>query len=895
MQRPQIAPLPRAARGVAIAALAACLAASPGALGQQELWRLEGEQHLEGVGFSATFLDDLDGDGVRDYAFGGVRLAYRDEEQFGAVHIHSGATHARLRSITGLGDESFGTTLADGGDFDGDGRGDLLVGAPASGDGELFVVSAATGAPLARFLPPTGFSDFGRALVALGDLDGDAIPDFVAGDRDAVRTPALHWISGASGAVLGRTVALAERHLLVDADDCDGDGVRDLLVIVSDNVDSTGLELRMTAWSGATRAALWSTRVRDGAFVIQDDFSACALDDFDGDGRRDLLLCSAVTMQTGPAAAWISIHAAADGSALLEKIDADVGRGFGRRCCAVGDLDGDGKSDFAMSRLKELDIVSSATLKSLARRRVTNGDARVLAGAADLDGDGRVELLLGDSFEQPTGIVRILTAANLRLRAAQFGSAEQLYSLEGVALHDDVDGDAIAELLVARRDALDGTGGHHVAVLAGSDGRELARHALGSLGYGTGPLLSLPDVDGDGRGDYAITGLDLVDVRSGATGGLLHRFASPLSGTRFGAALAVQAQPSGTLHLAIGDPEGGTAGTDAGAVELRDLATGALLIRKNGPTFGERYGSALAALGDVNGDGTADWAIGSPTRSRVGFAFAGRVVVASGIDLSLIAALNGALATDQLGSGLAALGDVDGDGIADLLAGAPGGGIGSNDSGTLLVLSGATLGTLVTATGREVADPIGHELSASPDANGDGHAELLALAASGDHFELFDGATGAFLTRFPVPWRIRRFATAPSRLAGLAGPGGGPLLAATSPGRLQASFALGLTQLLELDDLWLVVNPDHAPAGATVTAHVRGGPIGAATSLALVAIDGVPLFATLDAGVLDGLQHYGASGVVPVGLAGTTWTLRASAQGFSGATIDSNEALLTFE
>src|SRR5262249_32021916 len=98
-----------------------------------------------------------------------------------------------------------------------------------------------------------------------------------------------------------------------------------------------------------------------------------------------------------------------------------------------------------------------------------------------------------------------------------------------------------------------------------------------------------------------------------------------------------------------------------------------LLFRLDGQASDTLFGSAVTSIGDVDGDGVPDFAVGAPlTLGPGGDGYLdGRVLVYSGASKALLLELNPLRHRGFFGGTLAAAGDLDGDGVPDLIIGAP--------------------------------------------------------------------------------------------------------------------------------------------------------------------------------------------------------------------------------
>ena len=138
-------------------------------------------------------------------------------------------------------------------------------------------------------------------------------------------------------------------------------------------------------------------------------------------------------------------------------------------------------------------------------------------------------------------------------------------------------------------------------------------------------------------------------------------------------------------------------------------------------------------VGDVNGDGKADFIVGAPYADPGGRADAGSAYVFSGADGSLLYQKDGGAAGDNFGLSVSAAGDGNGDGKADFIVGAfqadPGG---RSGAGSAYVYSGADGSILYQRDGGATGDQIGYSVSAAGDVNGDGKADFIVGANGAD-------------------------------------------------------------------------------------------------------------------------------------------------------------------
>ncbi len=177
----------------------------------------------------------------------------------------------------------------------------------------------------------------------------------------------------------------------------------------------------------------------------------------------------------------------------------------------------------------------------------------------------------------------------------------------------------------------------------------------------------------------------------------------------------------------------------------------------NGTSSGDLLGSAIASAGDIDGDGFADVLIGSPGASPGGLNSAGSAQVFAGVSGTMIAQFDGLAAGDGLGASLSSAGDLNGDGIAELILGAPTASpAGLTEAGSVYVHDGATLALLYQFDGASAGAHLGRSVAGIGDVNGDGTGDFLIGAPRNDptgftdcgSVWLYSGADGSLIYQF---------------------------------------------------------------------------------------------------------------------------------------------------
>lgn len=322
-----------------------------------------------------------------------------------------------------------------------------------------------------------------------------------------------------------------------------------------------------------------------------------------------------------------------------------------------------------------------------------------------------------------------------------------------VAAAGDVNADGFADILVSHH------GGGGAWIYSGLDGSTLRflQHP-GATSYFGGTVAGVGDLNGDGHADVAVSdyAANTVYLISGADAAVLHTLHEPQPVSSFGLSLAGldDVTGDGVPDIIVGAEQTSTAGNSfSGSVHLYSGATGAQVMRLDGAIPYEKLGAEVASAGDVDGDGVTDFLVISHKDSQPSGEF-GSVRVFSAITGNQLFRATGETLISGDWMCADGIGDVNGDGFGDIAVGEESPWMPLNRKGVVTVYSGADSSRLWEweGTGQEY---VGQDIDATGDINGDGIPDVLVgIQGTYAHYTrdrrsamLVSGHNGKFLAR----------------------------------------------------------------------------------------------------------------------------------------------------
>ena len=736
---------------------------------------------FDNSGDNVSSAGDINGDGFDDILIGasnadpngaesgetyvvfGRDLAFAASFELSGLLAVNGGDGTSGFVINGIdGDDGSGYSVSSAGDINGDGFGDIIIGATyadpnGAESGESYIVfgsGAGFGASLElSSLNGTNgfviggideFDESGMSVSSAGDINGDGFDDVIIGAERA-------GLTGESYVVLGGDIPFTASLDLSSLDGTNG--------FVINGIDESD---------------------RSGS-------SVSSAGDINGDGFDDILIGARRADPNGDLSgeSYVVFGNDAGFGASLDVSSLDGTTGFvingigqgdlsGGSVSAAGDINGDGFDDI---------LIGAASADP--NGNGSAGESYVIYGQADF---GRKSEILSDNNDTYTasdiGEVIFGLAGDDVINGGT--ASDVIFGDEGV---DILSGNSGNDRLEggAGNDTLDGGDGQDVAVYNGN----LTDYVIVNLGNGTftvtdnvngngvdrltnieelqvgtehvdlstilpGPVFELSTLlsanGGDGMAGFVINGIDSGDGSGGSVSS-----AGDVNGDGFDDVLigAVGASPngnnSGETYVVFGSALG-----FGPSFDLSDL-NGNNGFVLNGVRASDFSGITVSLAEDFNGDGFGDVLMtaldGGPNGFRSGqsyLVFGSSEPFNANLELALLDgtdgfAINGIDSGDASGRSISSAGDVNGDGFSDILIGAYNGDPSGSSSGESYVIFGSNalfpasleLSTLdgnngFVINGINSFDDSGSSVSSAGDINGDGFGDILIGASDAD-------------------------------------------------------------------------------------------------------------------------------------------------------------------
>ena len=660
-------------------------------------WTAESDQANALLGWAALTAGDVNGDGFSDVVVGAPNWDSPLAQDVGKVFVYHG-------SASGLGTtpawtmegsqagEQFGYSAGTAGDVNGDGFDDLIVGAvnhtnDQQNEGAVYVyLGSASGLAAVPAWSAEGnqaFSGFGHSVARAGDVNSDGFDDVVIG--------APLWESDVLYRDEGRALIFSG-------------GPGGLQPIPSSTYHSFQADARLGA-------------------------SVAGAGDVDGDGFADVIVGAYQYTGTQFQEGRAFLFSGHTGGLTFPIWTGDGGQSsawYGVRVATAGDTNGDGYSDIIVGTWfaendqaqegKAYIYLGSATGPAATPAWTAEGNETFsrfgawVGTAGDVNGDGLADIIvgqwLGGAADEGKAYVYLGSSAGPAVAPAWTATGNQPDGQFGlvVGTAGDVNGDGFSDVIVgaAAQDAPQV-----------DEGRAYVYHGRAEM---PAPVEA-----------WSIEGnqTDLASGQAAASAGDVNGdgFDDVIVGTPYYTGTAVE---GGRAEVYLGSGQGLSA-TPAWSVE--------------GAAPGVHLGQAVAGAGDVNGDGFGDVVIGVTGYSN-GEANEGQVQVYFGSPTGL-GALPGWTFESNVpnaffGGALASAGDVDGDGLGDLLVGSPAYPVNSVAVGQASLFAGWSirlglpLPPAFTMSGTDPGDRFGAAVSSAGDVDGNGYSDVLVGAFGAD-------------------------------------------------------------------------------------------------------------------------------------------------------------------
>ncbi len=400
----------------------------------QLLYQKNGTMAGEVVGFSVGGGGDMNGDAIADFIIGAPGADTGGIVDVGAAYVYSGANGALPYTKNGTGtDDELGLSVAVTGDINGDGRADFIVSAYLADPlgrvnaGSAFVYSGLDGSLL--YQKHGGFTGdrLGGSVAGAGDVNADGREDFIVGAEATnpggrINAGSAYVYSGATGALLYQKDGMngddAFGWSVAGAGDVNGDGKDDFIIGAPFAIPGGLLNAGSAyVYSGSTGALLHQKDGVDSSNYFGG--SVAGAGDLNGDLKSDFIVGAPGASPGGlPGAGSVYVYSGADGSVLYQKNGSAIGDDMGDfgAVAGAGDVNGDGRPDFIIGAYYanpggRIYAGSAFVYSGMNGSLLFQIDGAApsdflgsVAGAGDINADGKADVIVGASGADPGGL-----------------------------------------------------------------------------------------------------------------------------------------------------------------------------------------------------------------------------------------------------------------------------------------------------------------------------------------------------------------------------------------------------------------------------------------------------------------------------------------------------------
>ncbi len=338
---------------------------------------------------------DVDGDGKTDMivanTLGSGVSVFRNISTSGVIASNSFAAKVDFTTATG----ARGVSIVD---MDGDGKLDIVVGNFNSNNVSILLNTATSGSITSGSFAAAVSYTVGTSPVNIvtGDFDGDGKADVAVVNNGSTTMSILRNLSSIGSISLAAKVdfTTGSAPTGIAAGDVDGDGKLD--IAITNSSSATVSVFRNTSSIGSINSSSFAAKVD---FTTGTSPTGVSIGDIDGDGKPDMMVGNS-SSNTLSLFRNISTSGTVTTGSFEAKVD--YATGTGANYTALGDLDGDGKVDVAVSNITSntvslfrntTSVAGSFTSGSLATKvDLTTGNTPIMVWIGDLDGDGRPEV-----------------------------------------------------------------------------------------------------------------------------------------------------------------------------------------------------------------------------------------------------------------------------------------------------------------------------------------------------------------------------------------------------------------------------------------------------------------------------------------------------------------------